>query len=1000
MPTPPERPHKLFLSYAHKNEACKDRLKTNLAPLIRNGWVTIWDDRAIPAGADWREEIEQAMRGADAAVFLLEEYFLASTFCLDTEVATFLQRHRDDGALILFVLTDHCLWEEFDYIQRFQLLPRDAKPIIDFEPASLAYTAVAREIKAALANHLPKPVEAGSPASVRGGATGIAGETAATGLTALLEKLPGRTPHLFGRDEELQQLNDWLAHKGVFLWVAEGGMGKSALIRKWLESQAWPAATRFLGHSFYSQGSHNQASSARGFLLDALKQLQVAHAADAPDDELGRLLAVAVSRQPTVLVLDGMEPLQQASEDEKLHGNVKDRGLAVLLEHLARQPGAALCLVSSRLPIPDAGIQDAPWFRARNLPQLPPAGALSLLRQRDLKGTDAALAQVAQRCGHHPLALVLAAEFSHTYLNGQASEFLQRPWQPQVEEKHAGTVMAWFDAALAQEHQALDRELARLLGLFDRPAPWGALLALKNHPIPGLTQHLHQADPAALLEALARLSQWGLLHADLSHPEPDLDAHPLVREHFGTGLAREQPQAWRAAHAVLFDWFRTLPKKEYPDTLEELEPLYRAVGHGCKAGRYRTARDEVYRLRILRGDQGYSFFQLGAYSSILTALAGFFPEGWQGPPVASDAGEPGETLSEANRSLLLAEAAFCLMSLGRLEEALGPRRMGRLREEEAGDWDNFCRSCVGLVDMLIPLGRWGKAEQVSREAIETAARIEDAEPRWQLSVAAHAYLGRALHGQGRLEEAAAAYAQGEEVQREAHPQQPRLYSLPGYDYCQLLLELAGQASGWREVLERGRYALPIAEELKHLLSQALDHCTIGLALAALDEPGAGAALDLAVVTMKRAGKVEFQPPMYLARATHLRAQQQLEPAWANYAAALAIARRGNMRTYLADCALLAGNLHLDAGDALPQAAAEYATAAQLLHEDGYGRRLTELHLLHARLLHAQRDPAARDAWAQAEARIRAIGQWGYWRALHQVAHELGTADPGPCPAMD
>lgn len=998
MPTPPERPYKLFLSYAHKNEACKDRLKTHLAPLIRNGWVTIWDDRAIPAGADWQAEIEQAMRGADAAVFLLEEYFLASTFCLDTEVATFLQRHRDDGALILFVLTDHCLWDEFDYIQRFQLLPRDAKPIIEFDPPSLAYTAVAREIKAALANHLPKPVEAGSPASVRGGATAIAGEPAATSLTALLEKLPGRTPHLFGRDEELQQLSDWLAHKGVFLWVAEGGMGKSALIRKWLESQAWPAATRFLGQSFYSQGSHNQASSARGFLLDALNQLQVAHAADAPDDELGRLLAEEASRQPTVLVLDGMEPLQQASKDKKLDGNVKDRGLAVLLEHLARQPGAALCLVSSRLPIPDPGIQDAPWFRERNLPQLPTAGALSLLRQRDLKGTDAALAQVAQRCGHHPLALVLAAEFSHTYLNGQASEFLHRPWQPQVGEKHAGTVMAWFDASLAQEHQALDRELARLLGLFDRPAPWGALLALQAHPIPGLTQHLHQADPAALLEALARLSQWGLLHADLSRPEPDLDAHPLVREHFGAGLAREQPDAWRAAHAVLFDWFRALPKKDLPDTLEELEPLYRAVGHGCKAGRYRTAGGEVYQQRIHR-HQRYSLFQLGAWSSDLAALAGFFPEGWQQPPVASDAGEPGETLGEADRSWLLGEAAFCLTSLGRLEEALGPRRMGRLRREEAGDWNNFCFSCVGLVDLLTPLGRWGEAEQVSRESIEAAARIDAVEPRWQSIVVIHATLGRALHGQGRLEEAAAAYGQGEVVQREARPQEARLYSLPGYGYCQLLLERAGQASGWREALERGRYALEIVERNKHLLSQALDHCTIGLALAALHDPGAGAALDLAVVTMQRAGSLLNQPAMHLARATHLRAQQQLEPAWADHAAALAIARRGNMRTYLAECALLAGNLYLDEKKS-PQAAAEYTTAAQLIHEDGYGRRLTELHLLHARLLHAQHDPAATKALAQAEARIREIGQWGYWRALREAAHELGAADPGPCPAAD
>jgi tetratricopeptide (TPR) repeat protein len=1006
MTPPPDRPFKLFLSYAHSNEACKDRLKINLAPLARNGWVDVWDDRAIPAGADWRKEIEAAMAASDAAAFLLDDDFLASNFCMDVEVAAFLQRHRDDGTLILFILTDHCLWEEFDYIRQFQLLPRDAHPIVEFDPPSLAYTAIAREIKAALAQHHPKPIVVGAglpamPAVTRRSTVDFAGKpapTAALSLPALLEKLPGRTPHLFGREDELAQLSDWQAHKGVFLWVAEGGMGKSALLRWWLETQDWPTATRFLGHTFYSQGSHNQASSARGFLLDALKQLGVDHALDAPDDELGRLLALEAAKQPTVLVLDGMEPLQQASGDPRLNGSVKDRGLAALLEGLARQPGEALCLASSRLPIPDAGIEDAAWFREKELDKLPPAGALALLRQRGLRGTEEELARVAERCGHHPLALVLAAEFCHTYLQDQAAAFLARPWQPKTGAEHAATVMAWFDAALAEEHPALDRELAQILGLFDRPAPWGALMALKAQepPIPGLTEQLHAADEGALLESLARLSQWGLLQADLARPEPELDAHPLVREHFGRQLEQENPEAWRAAHGVLFDWFRGLPEKEQPDTLEELEPLYRAVGHGCKAGRYRTALMEVYWGRIQHGRQSYSQFQLAAWSSDLAALAGYFPQGWDQPPMAADAGLPGETLREADRSWLLAEASFCLMYLGRLEEALSLRTVDHQRYKETGDWDRFCRSSDNLMELLTPLGRWAETEAVSREAEMVAARIEDGEQRWQRSVEALSYLGRALHGQGRLAEARAAYSRAETVQAQAYPDQPKLYSLRGYNYAQLLMEQSGQLAGWREVLARGRGALDIDDGRAHLV-RALNHCTIGLALSALGNSGAGPALARAVDTMRRAGSVLFQLPMHLARAGYLRSTGQLPAAWADHDAALAIARRGNMRTWLAECALLAGNLCLDEGRT-PEAAAQYASAAQLIHEDGYGRRLTELHLLQARLLRAQRDPESLSALARAEARIREIGQWGHWRALRQVAREIGAPDPGECPA--
>ena len=40
--------------------------------------------------------------------------------------------------------------------------------------------------------------------------------------------------------------------------------------------------------------------------------------------------------------------------------------------------------------------------------------------------------------------------------------------------------MGWFDAALADEHAALDRALVRVLGLFDRPAPWGAVQGAKE----------------------------------------------------------------------------------------------------------------------------------------------------------------------------------------------------------------------------------------------------------------------------------------------------------------------------------------------------------------------------------------------------------------------------------------------------------------------------------------------------------------------------------------
>src|SRR5262249_52489173 len=61
-----------------------------------------------------------------------------------------------------------------------------------------------------------------------------------------------------------------------------------------------------------------------------------------------------------------------------------------------------------------------------------------------------------------------------------------------------------------------------------------------------------------------------------------LDAHPLVREHFAELLRREQPAAWREGHRRLYEHLKR-KSAQYPETIEEMAPLYTAVVHGCMA---------------------------------------------------------------------------------------------------------------------------------------------------------------------------------------------------------------------------------------------------------------------------------------------------------------------------------------------------------------------------------------------------------------------------------
>jgi len=91
------------------------------------------------------------------------------------------------------------------------------------------------------------------------------------------------------------------------------------------------------------------------------------------------------------------------------------------------------------------------------------------------------------------------------------------------------------------------------------------------------------------------------------------------------------PAAWKAGHRALYRHFAGEPDEETPETLPELNPLLKAVQHGCMAGDYFTAFSEVAMPRISRGFEGHILVKLGAVQATLSMLASFFAENWQFP---------------------------------------------------------------------------------------------------------------------------------------------------------------------------------------------------------------------------------------------------------------------------------------------------------------------------------------------------------------------------------
>src|SRR5712691_951550 len=160
-------------------------------------------------------------------------------------------------------------------------------------------------------------------------------------------------PLLFGREKWLDALDAAWAKPAlnVYTLVAWGGVGKTSLVAHWVSqrmaAKGWPGVERYFDWSFYSQGTgDSRQTSSDLFIQQALTFFDDPDPTKGSAWERGERLAGLVRRHRTLLVLDGIEPLQYPLNDLQA-GRLKDQALEALLQGLAADnPG--LCIITSR----------------------------------------------------------------------------------------------------------------------------------------------------------------------------------------------------------------------------------------------------------------------------------------------------------------------------------------------------------------------------------------------------------------------------------------------------------------------------------------------------------------------------------------------------------------------------------------------------------------------------------------------------------------------------
>ena len=480
-----------------------------------------------------------------------------------------------------------------------------------------------------------------------------------------------QTAQVVGRKKELVILDDWAGNATadvarIFVLVAIGGMGKSALTWKWFHESA-PQVMRPLSGRMWWSFYENDAGFER-FVTAALAYCTgrspktVSDSLTLPERE-AELLKV-LDEKPFLLALDGAERLLIAYSgadfahlaDDELDKRTANHVAGALgltrpeVEALTAQNRLRTCidphvgnffkrlakvraariLITSRLypsELQTVTGRALPGCKAVFLEGLEPDDAILLWREMGVSGTDDELKRLFSTFGYYPLLIRALA--------GEVARFRRSP----------GNFDAWRNAypnfnpyalPIVQvkthvlEHALLNlgeraRDLLHTIAAFRAPATYDTLL--------GLFQRSEKCWSAQDMDdVLGDLEDRGLV--GWNRQDNTYDLHPIVRGVVWNGLGAD------VRHGVfdeLHSYFQAIPAPETKDryeSLDEAKPDIELFNALVGLQKYAEASKFYFDRIHLRED----FAFLGAKHLKISMLSSLFPNGYDNPPKDLDMG--------------------------------------------------------------------------------------------------------------------------------------------------------------------------------------------------------------------------------------------------------------------------------------------------------------------------------------------------------------------------
>jgi tetratricopeptide (TPR) repeat protein len=759
----------------------------------------------------------------------------------------------------------------------------------------------------------------------------------------VLHGAPPPLPKWTGRAELLRELGaDWAdGVRRVTGLIGFGGEGKSSLIRRWLDDlladPALPQPDGVFWWGFYDKpGVDEFFESALSFMGGGRIDPRDYPSASAR----AHLIAAMLATGHYLFVLDGLEVLQHQEGDQ--YGLLASNDLREFLQFFAAPVHRSFCLITSRTPLFD--LQSYTTYTHRDVDRLSAADGRALLRRLGVKGADAALDKIVFDWDGHALTLSLLAAYLTDRHAGDAAYIgdIPAPTADEPRYQRVHRVLRRYDEHLS----TAERAFLTLFSAFRMPVredAFGPVFRTKTSTR-ALNAPIAELDDAAFDAILKRLVVYRILRYDPR--KHHYTTHPLIRAHYyailsgGSSIHSRQsalyggssvsasaaPETadteeppYRSIHAQIKDYYLTIAgdTPHFP-TLDDLAPLIEVVYHACRAGAYDEAC-QFFRERIYEGNRRVIIYQLGAYDITLALMLEFFPgRGTSQEPQASD---------PHNRSFILNEVGFCLMSLGRLGEAAHLYERKNAIALSMEDWHDASRGYERLADLHAFLGALDASADAAREELARAHRAGNQGDE-RNSLVRQAWVD---HLRGDLEAASAAFRQAEVLVQESGSNKHYLYGLRGIRYADHLRRISNatyarriteanlakcEQNHWRDNLSRSHRVLADLDA---------DACQQDSARQHYDE------------ALKIARGISYRPALIealLARGRWAARRGNAAAARGDLDEALDYAIVSGYRIYEADIRIGLAWAHHAAGDPA-MARAEAARARQMSAEMGY-----------------------------------------------------------------